>query len=247
MEPKDLFSVHSKKYATFRPTYPAALYEFIFRYVPNKDRVWDCATGNGQVARFLSTCFKEVQATDISQMQIDQAYQAPNIVYSIGPAERTSFPSEHFDLITVGQALHWFNHPEFYKEVKRVGKPGAILAAWGYAMIFVSPPINRIILDVYTNIAGPYWDEARRMVEREYKTFDFPFAEIPTPPFAIDVVWSLEHLLGYIESWSAMQKYMLATGINPMAGIGERFKAHWKPGEMKKGRFPVFLRMGKVA
>lgn len=247
MTPKDLFSGHSQQYATFRPTYPAALYEFIFQYVSNKDRVWDCATGNGQVARYLSAHFKEVQATDISQKQIDQAYQAPNIFYSVSAAEKTTFPNEHFDLITVGQALHWFNHPEFYKEVKRVAKPNSILAVWGYAMIFVSPAIDQIILDVYTNIAGPYWDEARRMVEREYKTFEFPFLEIPTPPFAIDVEWSMDHLLGYIESWSAMQKYMQATGINPIQSIGERLKAHWKPGEMKKGKFPVFLRLGKVA
>ena len=49
MERKDYFSSQSKAYATFRPSYPDELYEFIFRHLKNRTTAWDCATGNGQV------------------------------------------------------------------------------------------------------------------------------------------------------------------------------------------------------
>src|SRR5882672_948119 len=121
---KDLFSAQAKQYAAFRPTYPEALYDFIFQHVHGNENAWDCATGNGQVAQRLARQFKKVYATDISQKQLDQASPANNIHYAVSPAESTPFPDHQFDLITVGQALHWFDLDKFYAEVKRVIKPG---------------------------------------------------------------------------------------------------------------------------
>src|SRR5688572_5337465 len=134
---KDYFSSQSKAYASFRPTYPKALYDFIFRHVSTKGTAWDCATGNGQVASYLSGYFDEVYATDISQQQLDQADKKKNVFYSITPAERTAFENDQFDLITVAQALHWFDRDKFYAEAVRVAKPNAILAVWGYAMLHI--------------------------------------------------------------------------------------------------------------
>jgi hypothetical protein len=92
MSTKDYFSGQSKIYAAFRPTYPQELYQFIFQHLKNRSAAWDCATGNGQVARYLSEHFETVYATDISRQQIDNAFQANNIHYSVSKAEQTSFP-----------------------------------------------------------------------------------------------------------------------------------------------------------
>lgn len=243
---KDYFSTQSKAYATFRPTYPEALFQFIFKHLASRNTAWDCATGNGQVAQYLSEHFKKVYATDISQQQLDNAFQADNISYSVSPAEHTSFADHQFDLITVGQALHWFDRNKFYTEVNRIGKPGSLLAVWGYAMLYVDPAIDKIILKFYNDIVGPYWDEARRLVEEEYKSVEFPFVEIPTPKFNIDVTWTLDHITGYFESWSATQKYIKTKGENPVPAIREELSAVWKEGETRQGRFPVFLKLGKV-
>src|SRR5450631_1709703 len=129
---KDLFSNQAGDYARYRPSYPAALIEYIARFVSEKKLAWDCATGNGQAAVLLSDYFEKVIATDLSEKQLLQAAPKENIVYSAGKAEQTSFADNSFDLITIAQAYHWFQFSDFEKEATRVAKPGAVIAAWGY-------------------------------------------------------------------------------------------------------------------
>lgn len=244
MGKKDFFSGHAKLYATFRPTYPAELYEFIFEHVNEFSTAWDCATGNGQVAQHLSHRFKKVFATDISSQQLDNAVKADNIIYSVQSAENTNFQNQSFDLITVGQALHWFDLEKFYTEVRRVAKPDSLLAVWGYALCTVSPEIDKHFLQFYHQVVGPYWDSARKMVEEEYRTIPFPFQEIKAPTFTIQVMWTLEQFLGYLSTWSATQKYIKANGHDPVPSIMEKIKHHWI-GE-RTVTFPVFLKLGKI-
>ena len=59
---------------------------------------------------------------------------------------------------------------------------------------------------------GPYWDEARRLVENEYRSVTFPFEEIKAPSFSIKVQWTIGQLSGYLSSWSATQKYVSERG-----------------------------------
>jgi ubiquinone/menaquinone biosynthesis C-methylase UbiE len=242
---KDLFSSQSKIYAAFRPTYPKELYQFVFKHVNESMAAWDCATGNGQVALYLATSFKEVYATDISQQQLDHAVKEKNIFYSLSPAEKTPFRDNQFDLITVAQALHWFDRDLFYHEVTRVGKPGSIVAIWGYGLMRVDPIIDSLIMEFYNETVGPYWDDARRLVEQEYRTIPFPFAEIKAPLFFIKVQWVLDQLSGYFSSWSATQSYIRDKGHDPVAPFIESIQKHWRQ-EAMSVTFPIFSRVGKV-
>jgi len=246
MEKKDYFSGHATLYATFRPTYPDALYEFIFKHLKNKSVAWDCATGNGQVAKQLALTFDQVYATDISQNQLDNASKKSNIIYSLSAAEKTSFKDHQFDLITVGQAMHWFKLDEFYNEVNRVGKTDSLLATWGYALCTIKPAIDELFLHFYHNVVGPYWDEARRLVEDEYRNIPFPFKQIPTPEFQLDVEWTFDEFVGYLSTWSATQKYIKANGINPLPAFAEQLKLVWRPEEKHKVTFPLFLKLGQI-
>src|SRR5689334_1149416 len=113
---KDNFSKQASLYARYRPVYPPELFSFILNHIEKKDSAWDCATGNGQTAKELAKHFDKVHATDISQKQLDQAEQASNIFYSLQAAEQTNFSDNQFDLVTVSQALHWFDFDKFYTE-----------------------------------------------------------------------------------------------------------------------------------
>lgn len=246
MERKDFFSEQSKAYAAFRPTYPDALYNFIFSHLTAQTRAWDCATGNGQVARHLAPHFTEVYATDISQAQLDQAIKAKNIFYSISAAEKTTFPDHSFDLITVGQALHWFNLEEFYAEVRRTSKPNGLLAVWGYALLTIDPVIDNLFMDFYQNTTGPYWDDARRLVENQYRDIPFPFKKIPCPEFTIKVSWTLDQFAGYLSSWSATRNYIRKHDTDPVEAFTETLKTVWKPAVVRDVTFPIFMKLGIV-
>lgn len=246
MPPKDLFSSQSKAYAAFRPTYPQALYDFVLRKVKRFDAAWDCATGNGQVARDLCGHFKTVYATDLSQQQLDEAYSAPNIQYTLSKAEQTSFTQKSFDLITVGQALHWINTEEFYKEVNRVSKPAGVIAVWGYSLLSVNTLIDPLFNSFYFEKVGQYWDAARKLVETEYTTIDFPFGEKEEARFHIRVNWNREQFAGYLTSWSATQKFIKTNGHNPVPEFVKSIEHHWSPSEVKEVTFPVFVKVGVV-
>jgi ubiquinone/menaquinone biosynthesis C-methylase UbiE len=126
---KDNFSIQSASYAAYRPSYPVELYNFLLPLVATKKNAWDCGTGNGQVAKVLSGYFVNVYATDISGQQINHAVKKNNIFYSVGEAEKACFGNDMFDMITVAQAIHWFDLDAFYKEVKRTLKPGGLLVS----------------------------------------------------------------------------------------------------------------------
>lgn len=242
---KDNFSKQSAGYAKYRPGYPQQMYDFILVHVHQKRQAWDCATGNGQAAIELAKRFDKVYATDISQKQIDNAVQEINIIYSIQPAEQTDFPDESFDLITVAQALHWFRFNEFYTEVKRVAKPNSIFAAWTYSLLRISKDIDKLIEEHHYDTLGPYWDEERKYVNEEYSSVPFPFEKLKAPVFAMHYEWALEELEGYLNTWSALQKFIAAKEYNPVERLIPRIKSHWTQEKMKI-YFPVHLLMGRI-
>lgn len=245
---KDLFSAQSKAYAQFRPEYPAELYEYLLQYVPARKRVWDCATGNGQAAKMLCTYFEEVCATDISPQQLQHAFQAPNIQYSLQPAEHTDLPDGSFDLVTVAQALHWFRLPAFFAEVRRVLRPGGVLAVWGYAHLSVvdCEETNKRIQSFYYDVVGPYWDEARYQVENHYADIVFPFEKLPSPSFPMIQKWHLYEMEGYLNSWSATQAYIRANDHNPVDQLMLDLTTVWGERTRKTIEFPLFLHAGHV-
>ncbi|GAA0891065.1 class I SAM-dependent methyltransferase [Fulvivirga kasyanovii] len=244
MSVKDNFSEQSELYAAYRPHYPAMLFNYLFDNVKSFDCAWDCGTGNGQVAYQLARRFKKVYATDISTKQLDNAIKAPNIHYMQAPAEKTSIPSSSVDLVTVAQALHWFEVKSFYNEVKRVVKPGGILAYWGYNLLQVAKSIDPLIKNFHDNIVGSYWDPERKILLKEYADINFPLKDPHQTYFHYTVQWSLKHLKGYLESWSAVQHYIRQEHSNPVEPLIDQLQSHWRDNQVVT--FPVFLILGRV-
>lgn len=243
---KDNFSTQSDKYAKFRPTYPSDLFEFLNENVQEKRNAWDCGTGNGQVAFELAKTFDNIFATDISQQQIDNALQADNILYSLQPAEQTNFDNELFDLVVVAQAIHWFHFEKFYAEVKRTAKENALFCVVGYGRLEISKQIDNVIEDFYNNIIGKYWDKERKYIDENYQTIPFPFDEIQTPNFAITKHWTLEHLIGYLNTWSAVKHFIKQNNYNPVDKLQKDIEQLWGNEPIKQVQFPLLLRVGRI-
>ncbi|MGV3504734.1 MAG: class I SAM-dependent methyltransferase [Adhaeribacter sp.] len=246
MATKDNFSLQSDKYAKYRPGYPPEFFDYLNEIVLNKQNAWDCGTGNGQIAFALAKAFHHVFATDISQAQIDNALQAGNLSYSVQAAEKTNFENHLFDLVVVAQAIHWFDFNLFYGEVRRTAKESALLCVVGYGRLEVSERIDELITDFYTNVIGKYWDKERKYIDEHYKTIPFPFREIQTPKFVNTQFWTLAHLIGYLNTWSAVKHFIKQNGYNPVDKLQPEIEKHWNKEEEKEVRFPLLLRIGKI-
>jgi SAM-dependent methyltransferase len=241
---KDNFSVQSAGYAQFRPTYPNELYDFLFSLLSGQQTAWDCATGNGQVARELANHFEQVYGTDISQNQLSHAVQKDNISYLLESSDKSSFPDNTFDLITVAQAIHWFDFDAFYAEVKRTLKPFGIFAAFGYGVMSIDKDVDALIHTLYKSVLGQYWDTERRFIDQGYHTLPFPFQELPVPDLSIKTTWNFEQLTGYLNTWSAVQHYKKANDSNPLDLLLPDLKDAWGDGR-KEVTFPILMRVGK--
>ncbi len=241
---KDNFSDQSKAYAQFRPHYPVELFDWLFSLLHKKDTAWDCGTGNGQVAGVLADHFTNVYATDISQQQINEAVKKNNIHYSVQPAEKTSFADHQFDLITVAQAIHWFQFDAFYGEAKRTLQPNGIIAVIGYGLVQTENPLQEIINHFYTKIIGPYWDAERHYIDEGLQTIPFPFEEIKTPAFTMVYKWSFEQLIGYIGTWSAVKHYAKQNQSDPVLLIKDPLQSAWGNHTHHSFQFPILLRVG---
>lgn len=240
------FSEQSDLYARYRPDYPKEMYDVIFRHLSSTQNAWDCATGSGQIAKHLAKHFKKVYATDISEAQLDHAPLMENIIYRQALAEESGLPADNFELITVGQAIHWFDLESFYQEVRRVAQSEALLAVIGYGMVRIDPELDPIIEDLYEKSFDTYYKEARKYLDKHYKNLPFPFKEIPTPSLENSLQWSLEDLEGYFNSWSAIQKIKAEQNYNPSTSTIERLRDRISDPKEFEVSFPIFMRLGII-
>lgn len=243
---KDYFSGHASAYAQYRPTYPSTLYEFLAASAPDKSCAWDCATGNGQVAVGLSALFDRVIATDASEQQIAAAEPRDNIAYRVARAHTSGLPAQSVALVTVGQALHWFDLDAFYAEVRRVLKPAGLLAVWSYALVHVDPAVDQVVTYLIDDLTGPWWPPERRHVDNGYVNLPFPFTAVETPVFDMTHDWNFEHLANYLRTWSGVQRYLKDTGRDPVAEVEAELRAAWgDPDTVRKVSWPLKVRVGR--
>ena len=241
---KDHFSRDSKGYAEFRPKYPAELFTWLASVSPGRGLAWDAGTGNGQAAVALAAHFERVMASDPSERQIREAAPHPRVTYSLAAEENGLAPASA-DLVTVAQALHWFDRPKFWNEVRRVLRPGGVVAVWCYELQHVSREVDTIINRFYHETVGPFWTADRKLVEAGYRTVEFPFKEFAAPSFAMVTEWTLEHQVGYLGTWSAVGKYRKETGQDPVALVRPELERVWGGGS-RRVEWPLSVRAGRV-
>jgi len=241
---KDHFSHASDQYRRWRPGYPDELFAWLATQTPATDLAWDCATGNGQAARAIAGHFARVVATDASAQQISEAEPHPHVEYRVAPAENSPLGDHTADLVTVAQALHWFDIDRFHSEVRRVLRPSGVVAEWGYQHAEIAPDIDRVMKRFAGRTVGPYWPPERALIDDAYVGIPFPFERIEAPGFAMTASWDLDRYLAYIGTWSAVAGYRRELNEDPMPALRGELTPLWGEGE-RLVSWPLQLRVGR--
>ena len=180
-------SKHAEKYSKFRPRYPLEVKQRVLSYMETNgfnsksgsSLMLDVGCGTGIVTQLFAPTFTAAWGIDISYEQTKQAVinGHDNEFHLLSPAETTCFKDKTFDLITVGQAWHWFDHDKFNDEVSRILTPNGFLAVFGYARPIISQfeDTKAILHKFHYETLGSFWSERRKLVDNHYKDMKLPF------------------------------------------------------------------------
>jgi ubiquinone/menaquinone biosynthesis C-methylase UbiE len=238
------------EYDKYRPRYPDSLFVDVASRCKRRQRAWDCGTGTGQAAHGLTSHFEQVLASDCSAKQIVQARKARRhlkIEYKECRAEDHWLPAGSIDLVTVAEALHWFDFTQFFAEVDRVLRPGGVLAVWWYRTPAIEKGIDELVEELYrAPCLGPFWPYDRSHLDDDYARITFPYTETTAKSFTMVESWNWAYFHGYLNTWSPI----CTSGTDPTAKAW--IKAHisriamaWGQLEMvKEVRWRLSLQVG---
>lgn len=246
---KDHFSGHAAEYAAGRPRYPVALAAWLAEQAGGRTLALDCGCGSGQLSVLLAERFARVVGVDASAQQLAHAAPHPRVEYRVAPAERTDLADGSADLVTAAQAAHWFDLPAFWREARRVVRPGGLVAALGYRLMrFDDEPLDRLIRQFHDETLAAHWTPERRLIMEGYARLDFPFAELPAPALDMTVAWNFPELLRYLATWSAVKAAERAAGASPLPAFAAQLAGPWgDPASRRTIRWPIFIRAGRPA
>lgn len=222
----ELFGASASDYANYRPHYPAPLFAWLAQHSPAKLLALDIGCGNGQASRPLCEHFAQVLACDGSFAQLAATEPRTNLQLLVADAQQLPIAPACLDLITVAQALHWFADAAFFAQVRRLLKPGGLFCAWCYGLLSVNPAVDRIIGQLYRHSLKGYWPTGRSSVDCGYSDIAAPFPRLQLPAFTMQQQWNLSQLLGYLDTWSAVQLYKQQRG-NPLEALLPALSRAW--------------------
>lgn len=243
----DHFSGVAAGYARYRPDYPAELFDWLAGVAPRRELALDCACGSGQATRPLALRFARVVATDASLQQLTGAEPIEDVLFAVAAAEAAPVAAATVDLVTVGQALHWFDLDAFCGEVRRVLVPGGIVAAWTYGLPRADDSeIEGIVRDFITGTLGPWWPPEIAHVLDGYASLALPFAEIETPSFDMTASWTLPRFLDFVRTWSGVARFVTERGTDPVENLAAELRPLWgSRGDPRTIRWTLTLRTGR--
>ena len=244
---KDHFSSGSAGYAAYRPGYPLELIDELTSISPGTGRALDCGCGTGQLSVLLAERFDEVIATDASAAQIAAAEPRDGVVYRTARAEDSGLEANSVDLIAVAQAAHWLDLDAFYAHARRIARPQAAIALITYGVLHLEGELDRHLHTFYYQTIAAYWPPERRHVETGYRDLPFPFTPIDVPPQVIEMRWTLDQLIGYLNTWSAVKAAEKALGVNPVDELARALGEEWgDPATRRLVTWPLTIRAGRI-
>jgi hypothetical protein len=121
-----------------------------------------------------------------------------------------------------------------------------VVAVWTYEKFRVDAEVDAIVDRFYCHVVGEDWPPERRYVEQGYRTLPFPWREERVPAFELETDWDLEQVLGYLATWSAVQRFRDRVGHDPLPALRPQLEAAWPACRARRLRWPIHLRLGRA-
>jgi len=151
---KERFSATAGLYARWRPTYPAALRDFLVGLIPpaperrdgRRPVIADLGCGTGISTRLLAAPDRRLIGIEPNADMLAEARRTtpPELAidYRGGEAAATGLPAASVDLVVAGQAFHWFDLEPTCAEIRRILIPAGFAAAFWNVRDEASSPLN---------------------------------------------------------------------------------------------------------
>lgn len=146
-DPTQRFSNRVEDYIRFRPSYPVEVVDLLRSEcgLNSESVVADIGSGTGKLTELLLHSVCRVFAVEPNREMREAAERllaasAPRFTSINGSAEATTLPNQNVDLITAGQAFHWFDRVAARAEFQRILKPrGYAALIWNDRRTDTSP------------------------------------------------------------------------------------------------------------
>jgi SAM-dependent methyltransferase len=181
-----------------------------------------------------------VVATDASRGQLESRRSGWNLRYALARAERAPLADGAADLVTVAQALHWFDLPAFFTEARRVLRPGGLLAAWCFFLPEVNPVVDAAVSRLYHEVFDGYMPPQVGLVIDRYRTVSPPFGEVARTEVDMVERWDLDRFARYLGTWAAVAYCREQTGREPIVEIKPELARGWgSPDALREVRWTI--------
>ena len=133
----------------------------------------------------------------------------------VSPGEKLPIEDSSVDLLTVCQAIHWFDLDQFYKEVDRVLKRKGVLALIGYHLTDVNnqPEINALRDEIYNMLVEKYFNPKIRILNEAYETLPVPYKNSVRIEKDLIFESTLNNFINEIPTWSGFQEFQKVEGV----------------------------------
>nr|KAI8729149.1 putative methyltransferase DD [Biomphalaria glabrata] len=217
----------AQAYAAYRPKYPQALFDAIMTYhdevtTNGRHLAVDACCGPGQSTLPLLPLFQQVVGVDISQDLLDHMPKdIPNLTtYRSAAEDLPMIESGSVDLVTTGASLHWLNIDKFFKEVKRILKPGGTFAAYMvHSEDLGNEEANKAYKEFLVTMKD-YLTSRTLLIPNKYESIDFDFDCLKRMDIPVMDEMIIDHFKGYMASGHFWSEYCKA---NPTSNVLQDF------------------------
>ena len=193
------FNEKSEFYNKYRPKYSEELINYIVSSINKNDIIADIGCGTGIFTKQLVEKNCNVIGIEPNKEMYEKARKnLPEIRLINATAENTTLDSNSVDVITIAQALHWFNIEEFTKEAKRILKQDGRIA-----IIYNSIDDSKEIIKEFKQIHKMYCKQYNNHNRNLNELFESVFKEDYTlSNYYNNQRYTFEEFIGYSFSLS---------------------------------------------